>query len=179
MSSGEAFIHNPERHDDSPAKRLLRYLRGQFVDAYDKEAAELRRGERAIHGSFVQRVPLDVGHALTRGADRIVMKSPHPKDQPGYYCEAFLILLAERREYEHRQDVALTADKFLIRQYTDNRPGPFWLIDGEGAHPADVDLDAITFDSIALGETTSQYRAEEMLEQISTYNIVAASDQGS
>jgi hypothetical protein len=176
MNNGEMLGKSPEYHEDPPAERLLKYLRGQFIDAYDKQAAENRRGELALHGSFVQRVPLDVGHALTRGTDRIVMKPPHPRDQPGYYCEAFIILLAEDREYDERQMVAGQATKFLIREYTDNLPGPFWLVDEEGTHPVDFDFKTLDVGLFAGDDAAAQYRAEEMLEQLSTYNIVAASE---
>jgi hypothetical protein len=176
MNSGEFTGTNPEYEAEPAAWRLIRYLRGRFAAAYEQMAAGSRQGEMALHGSFVQRVPIDVGHALTKGADRIVMKPPHPRDEPGYYCEAYLILFQSDREYIDRQEIAEHATKFLVREFVDHLSGPpFWLVDEDGVHPVEVDLEKI-HPSMESTSATAQNRAEEMLERISTYNIVASSD---
>lgn len=179
MSEQENF-HNPEQLKP-PSERLISYLQGQFVDAWRKEAGEVSRGEEALHGSFIQRVPIEVearglreepGRNLTRGSYRVVMKMPHPYDRRNDFDEVFAIGLNDDREIDESED-GVHARIFLVRRHMWGRLGKFELVDGFGARDFPGSFDQ----ELSLSDLSKcQERADYILSRLEKRNIVAAKE---
>lgn len=181
MSMGEQeSYHNPEPLQ-SPSERLLNYLQGQFVDAWRKEVSEDGRGEEASHGSFIQRVPIEIqqkgwreepGRSLTRGSYRVVMKMPHPHDRRGDFYEVFAIGLNADGEIDESEDGVQTR-VFLVRRHLWGRAGKFVLVDSFGIRDFPGSFDK----ELSLSDLPKcQDRASDILVHLEKRNIVAVKE---
>lgn len=156
------------------AGALVAYLDGQFSDARRKEGAEDERSDFSAHGSFINQVPIENGHMLTRGSERIVLKPPHPNDTPGTFCEVYAI---EPYDPDNQDEQTLLEQRFLVRESLDGQIGPFRLVDQFGAHPAEVDADvSYLFGNQPQDPLLPFVWADELFERLSTYNIVASNE---
>ena len=179
MSMAESYEGEPQTPQVPEDLRvaaglLVAYLSGQLSDARAKEGAENYRGDRSAHGSFVQKVPIEVGHMLTRGSERVVLKPPHPHDSPGTYCEVYAVAPFDPDLPEATE---LLGERFLVRESLDGQVGPFRLVDESGVHQVDVQDVSHIFDHIDVDDPLKQYDlADELLARVSTYNIVASQE---
>lgn len=176
--AAEHIGDSPEFHEKLPTDRLVAYLHGQFMDAVQKETSEGFRDEANINGAFIQRVPLDSGHALLRGSRRIVLKPPHPVDLPGFHCVVYAVRLNEESKALSDSEYLDDVDFYVLRDYTNGRPGPYWLINEDGAGTAEVD-DVVPFNVADFPDlNVMEYIdiAGNMLEKYSGYNIVASAE---
>jgi hypothetical protein len=167
-----------EFHEKLPSEKLILYVHGQFLDAIQKEKSEDSRNQGTLNGTFIQRVPTDEAHPLLRGSRRIVLKPPHPADIPGFHCEVFAVRLDESSRSLPHEEYMKDVDFYVLRDYTNKRPGPYWLLNEDGASTAEVDDiaplepdDFVTASSLEYLEI-----AEEMFRKYSGYNIVALSE---
>lgn len=140
----EFYIPQPEdfseRHESIPSLELMDCLRGYFEDAYRQKYESRSFNLNASHGAFVKNVPLEVGHVLTRGADRLVLKLPHPFDTPNSYYEVFAVNLRGRDGHEVADTSGVFADQYLIRETREGESGPFLLADEDGLYHADLNI---------------------------------------
>jgi hypothetical protein len=176
--AAEFWGESPEFHEKLPSDRLVAYLHGQFMDAVQKETSEGIRDEANVNGAFIKRVPLDSGHDLLRGSRRILLKPPHPGDIPGFHCEVYAVRLDEGSRTLSHEDYLAGVDFYVLRDYTNGRPGPYWLINEDGAGTAEVDdvvpLEPNDFVSASAFEYLEI--ADNMLGKYSGYNIVASAE---
>lgn len=148
-----------ERHETIPSLELMECLRGYFEDAYRQKYESRSFNMHATHGAFVKNVPLEAGHVLTRGADRLVLKLPHPFDSPNSYYEVFAINLRGRDGHMVADTSGVFADQYLIRETYEGEAGPFLLADEDGVYQADLS----TFDEVE-GFTKDISHAQDVLE---------------
>jgi hypothetical protein len=179
--SAEFWHESSESFEALPQRRLMAYFKGQFADAIEKESAESRRDDDSLNGTFIQRIPLDQGHELTRGSRRIILKPPHPNDIPGYYCEVYALRFEDSARDLPNRDYLENVNHYLLRDFNHGRPGPFWLLDDDGARIVDVADDTIgAIEEYGGSDETATLDdfviAESMLEKYKGYNIVASAE---
>lgn len=174
-------VHNQDAHEQYPPFALVAYFQSQFADGYDKQHSEGVSGHNTDNGEFVRTLAVEDsidGHYLTRGADRIILKPPHPVDSQGDYCEIFAVNLDGKYSSD---GMGSYAETFVLCDFEKGKPGPFWLVglDGVVGLDMDFDIESITNPEDSTGDsdlTTPVERAESMLKKYSTYNIVASTD---
>lgn len=156
----------------------MAYFYGQFKDAIQKESSENRRDDDSLNGMFIQRIPLEAGHDLTRGSRRIILKPPHPHDIPGYYCEVYALRFEDTARNETNEDYLRDVKHYLLRDFTHGRPGSFWLIDDDGARVVDVDdpESAMIGENGGINALDAFEVADAMLFKYKGYNIVASAE---
>ncbi len=164
----------PGMNEQYPPDALISYFQGQFSDAYIKQSLEETREAKSQNGEFVRSVPIESGHNLTRGSHRILLKPPHPSDTSGVYCEVYAVLINRLAS----EEPGAQAEAFVIRDFTHNRPGPFWLADHSGVISIEVEdqFIAASDDPLYSADASPVDRARSMLNKYSKYNIVASSD---
>lgn len=173
----------PLRHEQTPADKLLGYLRGQFNRAYADQKAELLEEQYHDNGAFIRRVVAtetgDILPNILDKSDRIVLKPPHPNDIPGFYCEVYAIYDSEVAELTKDDEPGVHAKSFVLRDYSNSRPGQhFWIINTEGVSSLEInnqpDTLPIMNESTAL--VNPQDIAQSMYNKYSTYSIIASVD---
>lgn len=136
-------IDDQEMNENFPPFKLVDYFRSQFADGYKKQHSEGTSGINTDNGEFVRTVPLEDpvnGSPLTRGTHRVILKPPHPKDLSGFYCEVFALFSST----EEVDEPGSHAETFVVRDFTNGRPGPFWMADAKaGVTSTDFDLTQI------------------------------------
>jgi hypothetical protein len=173
------FEHWQVPYEKLPTDRLLDYINGQFLDAIQKEESEGMRGYDAENGTFIQRVSTDQGHVLLRGSRRILLKPPHPVDVPGTYCEVFAVSLDESNRSLTNKEFIEKTDFYILRDFTNGRPGPYWLLNGDGAQVASTDDAAMrhySAETVDSNPFKPHETAEKMVDKYLRYNIVATTE---
>ena len=172
------FWPSEDPKEPLPSERLAGYVYGQFMDAIQKEESEGIRDQESLNGTFIQRVPTDTQHTLLRGSRRIVLKPPHPNDLPGYFCEAFAVSLTEGARALPNREFMEVVDFYIIRDYVKGRPGPHYLVNGDGAHSVDPEDTIGSLQEMMEGATEiSPFdTAELFFTKYRRYNMVAISE---
>ncbi len=111
----------PEDGEFVAPPSLSEVIEDQFQLALQLEWIEDAKGPRASKGRYFKHVILPVGPDQTRHSVRIVMKQPHPDDEPGTYTEIFKLPPKLDDELEE------LPQQYVLRSFVEERPGPFWL----------------------------------------------------
>ncbi len=161
---------NVERFEDSryekPASvRLMEYLQGKCGDAIRMQAASTLRGDTAIHGAFIRRVPGE------RKA-HFLMKPPHPNDVQGTFARIEVVFPPSYEPVNFFDMDGSEIQNFIIQKTTDGLAGPEWLVSEHGVSSAELIMDRPDDSTVNLPEEL----AEQLLEELSGYNNAADSE---
>lgn len=173
MSNAEHFEGPP--HEQEPAERLVSYLQGQCSDAIAKQRAELERGDTSLHGSFIRRVMFTPDQPLLQRTACFLMKPPHPFDNSGVLARVYAVMPPDYSPGDFYDLDTNEISHFFVQKQFEDVTSTLWLVDKTGVISTEIGPDA---NQVSPNQRNQpEDLAAQLLEELSTYNIVADSEK--